>query len=193
MTPLTIYFDMDGVLADLSAAVHTYAQEAHGVEGTLTEMRSSSESVHQYYLLRRKDLGLYESFCSLPPTRLEEMRALMRRLHAAGLIVEILTAYGIQDAIEMGDEVHRGKADFMRKHYGDLFEEGVIARFNGVSKGSQKHFYATPNSVLLDDWGKNIHQWRAAGAPAVHYHLDRHEECIHELLQLVGLETEPWG
>ena len=102
---------------------------------------------------------------------------------------EILTAYGVQEPIEMGDEVHRGKADFLREHYGDLFDSGVLSRFNGVSKGYQKRFYAEPNTVLLDDWGKNITGFRAAGGLAVHYKHDEHDQCVAQLLAEVGLDT----
>lgn len=189
----TVYFDMDGVLADLDAAIYQYAVESHGVTAPLSELREEAESVHTYYVLRRKELGMYESFASLAPNRLDEMRTVMRQLHAEGIVVEILTSYGLRDAIEMGSEVHRGKSDFMREHYGDLFEDGTITRFNGVSKGSQKQFYATRESILIDDWSRNINEWRATGAPAVHYHMGRHDEGIDELLQLVGLKDEPWG
>jgi hypothetical protein len=189
----TVYFDMDGVLADLPAAVLEYAQTEHGLEGDLSEVRSSAQSVHHYYLLRREAIGMYASFATLPPNQLDPMRALMKRIHKAGIEVEILTSYGLQDPTEMGDEVHRGKADFLRDHYLDLFQDGTITRFNGVSKSFQKAFFARPGAVLLDDWARNINEWRATGAPAVHYHRDRHEECVHELLQLLGLEAEPWG
>jgi hypothetical protein len=155
-------------------------------------MREDAQSIYHFYLLRRKAMGVYESFNTLLPSRLEEMRALMKRLHGAGHAIEILTSYGAQDG-ELGDGAHQGKAEFMRRYYRDFFESGVIRRFNGVSKGRQKQFYATPNSILVDDWHLNINQWRATGAPAVHYHVDRHEDGVRELLQLVGLGGFPGG
>lgn len=189
----TVYFDMDGVLADLSTAVLEYAQKEHGLRENLSEVRSDARSVHHYYLLRREAIGMYESFAMLPPNRPDEMRALMIQLRQAGIVVEILTSYGLQHPTEMGDEVHRGKADFLRDHYLDLFEDGTITRFNGVSKSFQKAFFARPDAILLDDWVRNINEWRATGAPAVHYHMDRHGEGIRELLQLCELEPETWG
>lgn len=189
---MNVYFDMDGVLADLGGAVHQFAQKEHGISASLAKMRATPKSVHHFYLLRRKHMGLAESFRTLPPLHLDEMRALMVRLHKAGHTLEILTSYGVQDD-ELGDQAHLGKAEFMQKHYGDFFKSGVLTRFNGVSKGRQKQFYATPDSLLIDDWSANINQWRARGAPAVHYHDDRHEEGVREVLQLVGLEEETWG
>lgn len=188
-----VYFDMDGVLADLAHAVHAYAQEHYGISTSKEEMVKTPKAIHHFYILRRKDVGMFDSFRSLPTNRLDEMRAAMTRLHKAGIAVEILTSYGVRDAIEMGSEVHRGKAAFMLKHFGDLFDSGVIRQFNGVSKSSQKAFYASPKSILIDDWSKNINAWRATGSPAVHYHMDRHYDGMRELYQLTGLEEEQWG
>jgi hypothetical protein len=177
MTPLTIYFDLDGVLADMGKAISDFTGKA----------ASTSAQEHAGYLARRKSMSLYDGFRLLEPnTRMNEV---MRKLHAAGHTLETLTSYGILDSMEMGSEVHRGKADFMRQHYGTEFLDGVLSRFNGVSKGSQKQYYAGPQTLLIDDWGKNIEQFRAAGGLAVHYAWDRHDECVQELYELTGVPT----
>jgi len=178
---MIVYFDMDGVLADLVGAMSEFT----GIPAEV--LHGNPQVSHQRYLERRAALGIYESFRSLKPLRASEWKTLMRALHAREIRVEILTAYGVQDPLEMGDEVHRGKADFLREHYGDLFAEGVIKRFNGVAKSGQKKFYATPESILIDDFARNCREFSAAGGVAVHYVEDSHDELLELVRDLAGL------
>lgn len=182
---MIVYWDMDGVLADLEGAISSYTDTPRGA------LLANAEQSHEVYLARREDLGLYESFRCLEPLNLESIRDIMRRIHKRGHVNQILTAYGVQTPLEMGDEVHRGKADFLREHYGDLFEDGTIFRFNGVAKGHQKSFYATAESILIDDWGRNVEGFRKAGGFAVHYDSNNHDACMIELLDRLGMNH--WG
>ena len=178
---LTIYFDLDGVLANMRRGISEFS----GIPQE--ELQASPPREHDAYLSRRRALGMYDSFRHLAPNT--RMNGVMRKLKAAGHAVETLTSYGVLDPMEMGSEVHRGKADFMRQHYGSEVLDGVLTRFNGVSKGWQKQFYATPQSLLIDDWGKNIREFREAGGLAVHYEWTRHDECIQELYELTGVAS----
>lgn len=53
-----------------------------------------------------------------------------------------------------------------------------------LKQAKQKHHYACPNSVLIDDWEKNIKNWQAAGGLTIHHKSAK--ETI-EALKLLGL------
>lgn len=183
---MIVYWDMDGVLADLGAAISAHSGKRK------EDLEKNLHSDHDAYMVYRTEVGIYRCFREITPLKKEAWRSLMVKTHGLGYTHEILTSYGVQEPLEMGDEAHRGKADFLREHYGDLFELGVISRFNGVSNGRQKAFYANGDQTLLiDDWEKNVEGFRKRGGLAVHYNVLRHDECYEEILS--HLSEAPQG
>lgn len=109
------------------------------------------------------------------------MRGLMLNLRAKGIDVQILTSFGVHDPLEMGSEACRAKTDFLRQWYGDLFKDGTISQSNGVANSRVKQNCATPDSVLLDDYDRNIEQWRAAGGTGFLYREYEHDEVFKKV------------
>lgn len=72
--------------------------------------------------------------------------------------VVILSSPGTHDT----ERAIRQKRQWVRKHLGD--------DVNFVPKmAKQKHHYAGPNCILIDDWHKNVKRWLDAGGWAIHH------------------------
>lgn len=161
---------MDGVLSDLDGALRKFAPEI------FPDLRS------QVHLQRVQALGAHRAFQSLDPLRLSEMRGLMNRLHKGGHNLEILSSLGvsgeIQDRVEYQVGATSGKLHWLKDHYGDFLENGVISRVNLVSNCEQKAYFADLGSVLVDDQAGNVNGFASAGGFAHLYKTTYHEGLV---------------
>jgi len=176
---LIIYWDMDGVLTDLYGTLATH----HGVGRDF--LHADDDRCHELYTdWAHSRGGLDVSFTEIAANQLSDMRRLMQDLHLRGHRQEILTSYGVYDALEMGALIHMGKRLWLLEHYRDYFEQGVLSGFNGVAHSRLKALFAGPRTVLIDDSPENVKSFCQAGGEGVLYSLADHGALVPELSRL---------
>lgn len=143
MKRLTVYFDMDGVLADFDRECkrlnHLYEQPwlqiRHFFYNLMPIENDSKEAIRVL-----KDLGY-------------EVKVLTK--------VDIKTGYGYERAID--------KIEWIEEYFGDVFtKEDVII----VPIEDNKFDYIKTdikNSVLIDDYKGNLTEWKKQGGIAIKY------------------------
>jgi len=130
MTPTTIFFDMDGTIADL-----------YGVENWLD------------YLIA-KDALPYE--IAKPLLRLNALARVLNRLQKAGYRIGIISWLAKNSTENYDEDVTRAKREWLKKHLASVdFNE-----INIVKYGTPKQTFAkTDEDILFDDEEKNRKEW----------------------------------
>lgn len=147
-----VMLDMDGVIADFMGA----ALRLHGREGLFDEPASKGVwdtekllgiSANQFW----KPINATPDFWpDLPKTaEADEIVALAESLGE----VTILTAPAL------GDECFLGKRQWLRRHYPKYVSRLAFAK--------EKHLYASPRHLLIDDKDSNCTKFREAGGRAI--------------------------
>ena len=170
-----VYVDMDGVLCDFFGA---WAQQLGGKPGSNWEYiktlprHQTDASIRD---LSRDPQQVEEFFANLEP--LAGGQRIIKMLRASGRPWAILSAplRGVNaDASIAGKETwldRHGLADVPR-----IFER-------------DKYKYATADdgsaNVLIDDYGKNIGEWRAHGGVAIKHDNDTTDQTLAELKQIL--------
>lgn len=147
-----IYFDLDGVLADLRRGVRDLCgmDPFHGTKKTATGddvMWEAIKNVAHFY------------------DRLEPMPG------ALALFNTLYGRYGDACEILSGiPKTHRGvltagedKASWAHR----LLNENMVV--NTVFRGEKKDYAKGPGHILIDDWRKNIREWEACGGTGILY------------------------
>lgn len=183
----TIYFDMDGVISDVDGTI----AEALGVDVAEIEADRAFRTDCYKRWAELLNYNLEEGFAGLKVHHLEETKGTMRTLVSRGHRVELLTSLGVHrglfpmDVLTLGTQIHRGKTRWLGRNYSDLFNEGVIHRFNVVVNCDQKAALAGPWAVLVDDQGENVEGFISRGGYGVHYSYRRRDECLQKLWDLL--------
>lgn len=160
----TIYFDMDGVLADW----------IHGFEKLFPHVPYS-----QYNALTREEQKPYRKkidgngyfYQQLRPfTKVIDALVELKRL---GYQVEILSSVGKM----FPDLVIQQKQAWLKKHV----EIELVANF--VNKSEYKARYAHKNALLLDDRARSVNPFLKAGGKSIIFHGDQ----VSEPQQLITL------
>ena len=130
MTTTTIFFDMDGTIADL-----------YGVENWLD------------YLIA-KDALPYE--IAKPLLRLNALARVLNRLQKAGYRIGIISWLAKNSTENYDEDVTRAKREWLKKHLASVdFNE-----INIVKYGTPKQTFAkTDEDILFDDEEKNRKEW----------------------------------
>jgi len=130
MTTTTIFFDMDGTIADL-----------YGVENWLD------------YLIA-KDALPYE--IAKPLLRLSALARVLNRLQKAGYRIGIISWLAKNSTENYDEDVTRAKREWLKKHLASVdFNE-----INIVKYGTPKQTFAkTDEDILFDDEEKNRKEW----------------------------------
>lgn len=130
MTTKTIFFDMDGTIADL-----------YGVENWLD------------YLIA-KDALPYE--IAKPLLRLNALARVLNRLQKAGYRIGIISWLAKNSTENYDEDVTRAKREWLKKHLASVdFNE-----INIVKYGTPKQTFAkTDEDILFDDEEKNRKEW----------------------------------
>lgn len=130
MTTTTIFFDMDGTIADL-----------YGVENWLD------------YLIA-KDALPYE--IAKPLLRLNALARVLNRLQKAGYRIGIISWLAKNSTENYDEDVTRAKREWLKKHLASVdFNE-----INIVKYGTPKQTFAKTNEdILFDDEEKNRKEW----------------------------------
>lgn len=124
MNTITLYLDMDGVLADFNKEYAKY--------DPLKEDRKKFRSaVIEHHIFEKLDF--------MPDT--QELLNHVTRLN--GVHIEILTSMGTHDVFQ-GSEAKHQKQNWLDKH-------NIPYKANFVRSKEEKAEYATPTSILIDD------------------------------------------
>ena len=121
---ITLYLDMDGVLADFHKAYTKF-------DPNKDDRRKFRASVMEY--------KIFEDLDFMPDT--QELLNHVAKLR--GINIEILTSMGTHDPFQ-GEEAKRQKLLWLKK-------KNIPYKANFVRSKEEKAQYATPESILIDD------------------------------------------
>ena len=126
----TIFFDMDGTIADL-----------YGVENWLDYLIAS-------------DALPYE--IAKPLIRLNALARILNRLQKQGYKVGVISWLAKNSNTDYDEKVTRAKKEWLKKHLASVnFDEIHIVKY-----GTPKQMFAkTENDILFDDEEKNRNDW----------------------------------
>jgi hypothetical protein len=126
MKNITLYLDMDGVLADFHKEYIKYDPD------------KSDRKKFRASVMTHK---IFEKLQYMPDA--QELLNHVARLAHSGIHVEILTSMGTHDPIQ-GKEAAAQKTVWLKAH-------GITYKPNFVRNKQEKSAYATPTSILVDD------------------------------------------
>lgn len=156
---IKVYLDMDGVIADFDEGVRK-----------LTGKGPKEQSQRDMWkAIRGTPTGVSESkfWEQLPP--IKNYKNLIRFLEQNFEHVLVLSSPG-----NGGQATIEGKQDWLTNHE---------VPFHAIFRRN-KEVYAEPNSLLIDDWSKNIEKWKQAGGQTVHYSSYKQaKQQLEELLE----------
>lgn len=160
----TVYFDMDGVLVNLYGFLgETFLNlSSFEFDNVLNGFISKDEREAFIYPLILRGIS-QEAFIKAKPTdEFIIFYQLIRRLKAIGVNVEILSS-GMSNP-EHYDEIIRQKEIWLKAHNLD----DIKANFVHGSKF--KKDFARPDALLIDDFYRNISDWKSLNSPAILHH-----------------------
>lgn len=143
MNTITLYLDMDGVLADFNKEYVKYDPK----KADRKKFRSAV-----------MDDKIFEKLDFMPDT--QELLNHVSRLN--GITIEILTSMGTHDPFQ-------GSAAKMQK-LNWLKSKNIPYKANFVREKKEKSQYATPNSILIDDSIGCITPFKEAGGRGILHH-----------------------
>jgi len=155
---VTVYVDMDGVLADL----FNYAGEINNVEHY---NKMTPDQWEKFF----KDSNAYELFKNLPafPTA-NKLLSIVKNFAGGYKILSSPLNFDKAGSI-------KGKKEWLAKHINVPADAWIFEH--------EKQIYANTNGVpniLIDDYGVNIRKWQAAGGIAIKYQAD--EDSLKKVL-----------
>ena len=126
----TIFFDMDGTIADF-----------YGVEGWLDYLKEGNTFPYQF---------------AKPLVRMASLARILNRLQREGYRIGIISWLSKSGGVEYNAEVTAVKLAWLRKHLASVqFDE-----INIVNYGVPKQLFArTENDIIFDDEEKNRENW----------------------------------
>lgn len=164
MNDITLYLDMDGVLADFN-------KKFQAIQSHLPDHQKFRDAVMMH--------KIFEDLDFMPDT--QELLNHVSRLH--GVHVEILTSMGTFDPFR-GQEAKRQKQYWLNKH-------NIPYKANFVRTKTEKAQYATPKSILIDDSVGCISPFiRAGGHGILHVNASDSNSLLDStILQIRALEA----
>jgi hypothetical protein len=164
---ITLYLDMDGVIADFNKTYLKYDPKKE-------DRKRFRQSVMEYKIF--EDLDLMPD-AMLLLNHVKQVKTTMN-VH-----VEILTSMGTHDPIQ-GKEAARQKQVWLNKH-------GITYKANFVRSKQEKANYATPTSILIDDSIGCITPFNAKGGHGILHTNAAHTSIILDttILQINALNA----
>lgn len=161
---ITLYLDMDGVLADFNKAYTKYDPHKD-------DRKKFRSSVMEY--------KIFEDLDFMPDT--QELLNHVCRLNE--ITIEILTSMGTHEPVQ-GEEAKRQKLKWLNA-------KNIPYKANFVRNKEEKAKYASPNSILVDDSSGCIGPFIAAGGHGIlHSHSSETIRIIDStILQLRAIEA----
>lgn len=147
----TIYCDMDGVLADFKRGVSEFFYDGH--EWDKLERRYGAEHWQKEFIKPIQIHGKFWENLPLYPG------AMLLWNYIKPFNPFILSAYPSWDE----EGAQRGKKLWLARHV-RVPESRVL-----LVDRHEKQLYATPTSILIDDYDKNIREWTSKGGIGIHY------------------------
>jgi len=141
MNDITLYLDMDGVIANFDKSYHAYDPT------NVYDRKKFRSAVFEYKIF--EDLEL------MPDA--EQLLQHVAKLHT--IDIQILTSMGTHDPLQ-GNEAKRQKQLWLNKH-------NIPYKANFVRTKTEKAKYATPKSILIDDSPGCIDPFNAAGGHGI--------------------------
>ena len=167
---ITVYVDMDGVLADL----FNHVGELHDVEHYNQMTPDQWETFF-------KDSNAYELFRDLP--------AFPTANKLLSMVVELAGGYNILSSPLSFDKENsvKGKKEWLKKN--------ITVPADNIIFEHDKAKYATSNgkpNILIDDYGVNIRNWQAAGGIAIKYQADEDSlQTVFKALRAAAQSQQP--
>ncbi len=179
----TIKLDMDGVIADWrTLAMISYKNGKHGK--TMTQLNKDPEFREWVVKEHHKRPGLFDILSGFN-SEYYMLRRFLHILNTHRINVDILSATGtdnLDDHLRIADE----KSCWLKRQQIHKF----IRNVDFVQTSSEKSKFASPTTLLVDDFDQNCNAWHKAGGPSImHTGL---ESTIRELaivLQLPALHS----
>lgn len=161
---ITLYLDMDGVLADFNKAYTKFDPQKE-------DRKKFRSAVMEY--------KIFEDLDFMPDT--QELLNHVSRLY--NVKVEILTSMGTHDPIQ-GNEAKHQKLKWLNK-------KNIPYKANFTRNKEEKAQYATPHSILIDDSSGCIGPFIAAGGHGIlHSHASETIRILDStILQLRAIEA----
>ena len=162
---ITVYVDMDGVLADL----FNHVGGIHDVEHYNQMTPAQWEDFF-------KTSNAYELFRSLPafPTA-NKLLQTIKDFAGGYTILSSPLSFDKEGSI-------KGKREWLNKH--------INVPADNIIFEHEKHKYATSNgnpNILIDDYGVNIRKWQDAGGIAIKYQADEDNlQIVFKALRAAG-------
>lgn len=165
MQPI-VFVDLDGVLVDLQKGFADLTEKPYKKLS-----HQSFSKIIQKYLKNLSVKQIINFWSHLPETK--ECKQLWSKLSQFQPI--ILTACGNCEA------TCKGKKEWCKKHLG-LENARVFCSKNS----KEKQFYASPKSILIDDYDSNIEQFNNAGGHGIlHTHPDKTLEIFSKICKKI--------
>lgn len=158
-----ILLDMDGVIVNNMKDLAD--REGMTVDWIIREknrLKAEDENFDFVVHLIRRHLYTGQHFAECQPLpHLDVFKKFIRQWLKNGIKVEILSS--ACSGPDIYDEICRQKEIWLAKHGLDILP-------TNFSRGSrEKHHWARPNVLLIDDYGKNCEAFRSAGGHAVKF------------------------
>ena len=135
---ITIYFDLDGLLCDYDSY--------WGSDKTFDRIRFKSEVMDNKMFEKLRPLSTgFDLFWGVHDYLID---------NRIEYNFQILSSLGAPNDIELAEEAARQKAEWVRGYFGNF-----IGNLNFCSHKGTKKYFATPNSILLDDTNENVYDF----------------------------------
>jgi 5'(3')-deoxyribonucleotidase len=182
---ITLYLDMDGVLADFDLQFENLTNEPPSVferkKGTKqmwsaifnegSKFWSEMQPMPDFHIFREYILKLKSN----PKVRVEILTSTS---------AEQIGVNFPQDATKFVGEIEKGKAEWIQKYLPGT-------KINYAVSGTDKSRWATKSSILIDDLYKNIEQFIAAGGEGIVYR--NGNQAMKDINTSIGVIKETCG
>ena len=180
-----IFLDSDNVMLNW----WTYVEENHLNRWTQAKLNSLSAQDRDRVLdkIYEEDPDL---FAKLKPYT--NAVPFILHLRELGVPVFFLTAAGSNHPDQ--DKVASDKAECIYQHFNFTSDKVIV-----VDESSTKQRFSKPGSLLVDDFERNIREWRLQGGTAIHFDSekgDSFEELFNSIKALMGIAPDKgpvWG
>ena len=175
-----IYCDMDGVLADFETG---FKQISGGQTAPEYEKVHGEQTI--WPLIHAQPNGGIDWWASLP--KMENADELWKFLNQLRLPIKILSSTSSRASNSNAGDI--GKRKWLLTHLSPAPSDENIILVD--SAGAKKTYAKGPEHILIDDYPKNISQWRAAGGTGIHH--TSVPDTINQIKKVLGIQSESYG
>lgn len=177
---VVIYCDMDGVLVDFNAG---FKQISGGQTAPEYEKIHGKQTI--WPLIHAQSNGGIDWWAGLP--KMEHADELWKFLTLLRLPLKILSSTSSRASKSNAGDI--GKRKWLLTNLSPAPSDKNIILIDSAE--AKKNYAKGPDHILIDDYQKNINQWRASGGTGVHY-IDV-SDTIDQLKKILGIQSESHG